>query len=170
VKVKFDLKSFSIITLLFFTIVIISSITDIIADIKQGANAAHIFQETLIACVALLLLLTLLYQTKDEKNKNKKLLRSLAEANALTTKTSQELLNAKKVFGDEISKQFLNWKLTKSEADIALFTLKGFNAKEIANLRNSSEKTIRNQLTSVYRKSDLTSKHAFIAWFMDGLI
>lgn len=168
-KAKINIKDFPILSMLFFIIVIISSITDIIADIGQGANTSHIIQESIIACTALSLLLFLLYHTAKEKNKNNKLIKALEEATELSTKASQELIKAKKLFGDEISKQFLNWQLTKSESDIALFTLKGFNSKEIANLRSVSEKTVRNQLTSIYRKSGLNSKHTFIAWFMDGL-
>ncbi|MFT6895894.1 MAG: DNA-binding CsgD family transcriptional regulator [Paraglaciecola sp.] len=51
---------------------------------------------------------------------------------------------------------------------MALFSLKGLSAKEIANLRNASEKTVRNQLTSICKKSGTTSKLSFVAWFMEG--
>lgn len=166
---KFDIKNFSILSMLFFAIIVLSSITDIIADLTQGANTAHIIQESFLACAAFLLLIFLLHQTKIERDKNKKLSQKIEDITEQSNKVSEALINAKKVFGEEITNQFTVWKLTKSESDIALFTLKGFNSKEIANLRESSEKTVRNQLTSIYRKSGLNSKHTFIAWFMDGL-
>lgn len=167
---KIEDKKLSILSILFFSLVVLSSITDIVTDIGQGANAKHIMQESLIAIFALLLLVVLLFNAKTEKNKNKQLQKNLAELTEISEQVSKELVNAKKIFGEEINKQFNTWQLTKSECEIALFTIKGFNSKEIAILRLVSEKTIRNQLTSVYRKAGLNSKHTFIAWFMDGLV
>jgi DNA-binding CsgD family transcriptional regulator len=94
----------------------------------------------------------------------------LDEARVNSAKASKELIGAKRIFGEEISRQFSNWGLTDSESDIALFTLKGFSAKEIADFRNVSEKTVRNQLTGIYKKSDTTGKVSFIAWFMEDLL
>jgi DNA-binding CsgD family transcriptional regulator len=83
---------------------------------------------------------------------------------------SEELLKAKKEFGEVIRQQFFDWKLTDSEADVAWQVLKGFNSKEIARFKDLSEKTVRNQLSSVYKKSGLKGKQHLIAWFMDDLI
>lgn len=170
VSFKIEDKQLSILSIVFFSLVVLSSITDIVTDIGQGANVKHIIQESLIAFFALLLLLVLFFNTKAEKIKNKQLQKNLEELTEISEQVSKELVNAKKIFGEEINKQFIAWQLTKSECDIALFTIKGFNSKEIAILRSVSEKTIRNQLTSIYRKAGLSGKQTFIAWFMDGLV
>jgi len=170
VLLKIEEKKLSILSILFFSLVVLSSIADIITDIGQGANIKHLIQEAFIAFFALLLLLVLFFNTKAEKIKNKQLQKNLEELTEISAQVSKELVNAKKIFGEEINKQFIVWQLTKSEGDIALFTIKGFNSKEIATLRSVSEKTIRNQLTSIYRKAGLSGKHTFIAWFMDGLV
>jgi len=163
-------KKLSILSIVFFALVVLSSIADIITDIGQGANIKHLIQEAFIAFFALILLVVLFFNTKSEKNKNKQLQKNLAELTEISEQVSKELVSAKKIFGEEINKQFTVWQFTKSECEIALFTIKGFNSKEIAVLRSVSEKTIRNQLTSVYRKAGLNGKHSFIAWFMDGLV
>jgi DNA-binding NarL/FixJ family response regulator len=62
-----------------------------------------------------------------------------------------------------IAKQFIVWGLSKSETEVAWFILKGFNSKEIARYRNLSDKTVRNQLSSFYKKSELKGKQVFIS-------
>jgi DNA-binding CsgD family transcriptional regulator len=153
----------------FFWIVAITSVSDIFADIRQGAHVLHMLQETMMFLFALSLLWILYQRTKAQVKRNEQLQTELDEARALSTKASKELIDAKRIFGEEITRQFSSWSLTESEAEVALFSLKGFSAKEIANLRNTSEKTVRNQLTSVYSKSGTTSKLSFVAWFMEGL-
>lgn len=153
----------------FFWIVAITSVSDIFADIRQGAHVLHISQEFLMFLFAVSLLWILYQRTKSQMKRNAQLLTQLNEARARSTQASKELIDAKRMFGEEIKKQFAAWSLTESEAEVALFSLKGLSAKEIASLRNTSEKTVRNQLSSVYSKSGTTSKHSFVAWFMEGL-
>jgi DNA-binding NarL/FixJ family response regulator len=165
----FESGKWALLVKLVFLLVIITSITDIAADVRQGANILHIVQESVICVSALYLLISLFINTRAQAKQNQQLVVALDEAKLHSARASQELVKAKRIFGEEISKQFSNWELTESESDVALFTLKGFNAKEIANLRNASEKTVRNQLTSIYKKSTTSSKVSFIAWFMEDL-
>lgn len=153
----------------FFWVVAITSINDFFLDIRQGAPLLHMLQEFFMFVFALSLLWILHQRTKAQMKHNAQLLAELNETRARSNQASKELIDAKRIFGEEIKKQFTNWSLTESEAEVALFSLKGLNAKEIANLRNTSEKTVRNQLTSVYSKSGTTSKLSFVAWFMEGL-
>lgn len=153
----------------FFVLIVITSFSDIVADILQGANILHIVQETVVFVFALFLLLLLFLNTRAHEQRNAQLLADLEAAKVHSAQASEELMSAKRMFGEAISKQFIKWTLTESESDIALFTLKGFSAKEIADFRNTSEKTVRNQLTSVYKKSGTTSKVSFAAWFMEDL-
>jgi len=112
----------------------------------------------------------LFLNSRAHATRNRQLRKELDEAKIYSAQASKELISAKRIFGEEISNQFSSWGLTNSESDIALFTLKGFSAKEIADFRNVSEKTVRNQLTSIYKKSATTSNVSFIAWFMEDLL
>jgi DNA-binding CsgD family transcriptional regulator len=58
------------------------------------------------------------------------------------------------------------WSLTEAEKVVALHLLKGLTSKEISDLRNVSEKTIRNQSHSIYSKSGLSGKHELAAYFL----
>ena len=72
--------------------------------------------------------------------------------------------------GRAIAAQFETWRLSESESEIALFMLKGLTFKEIANLRGSEETTVRQQATSVYRKSGLASRSELGAFFLEDLL
>lgn len=165
-----DTKKWNVLIRLFFLIIIITSILDIVIDVSHGANALHTAMESVVCVFALSLQLMLFLNTRAQAKRNAQLLIERDEAKIHSAQASKELVSAKRIFGEEISKQFSNWGLTESESEVALFSLKGFNAKEIADFRNTSEKTVRNQLTSVYKKSATTSKVSFTAWFMEGLL
>ena len=69
-----------------------------------------------------------------------------------------------------IDKQFDDWSMTPAERDVALLILKGFSHKEIATLRSTSERTIRQQAQGVYRKSGLGGKNALTGYFLEDLL
>jgi DNA-binding NarL/FixJ family response regulator len=70
---------------------------------------------------------------------------------------------------DALTKQFAAWKFTESEEEIARLILKGLSNKEIAGVRASSEKTIKQHTTAIYRKSGLTSRSQIAAFFLEDL-
>ncbi len=72
--------------------------------------------------------------------------------------------------GRAIQDQFDKWALTQGEADIAVLMLKGLSHKEIARLRVTSEATVRQQATSIYRKCGLASRAELAAFFLEDLL
>ena len=48
--------------------------------------------------------------------------------------------------------------------------LKGFSHKEIAALRETSERTIREQARAVYRKAGLSGRASLSAFFLEDLL
>jgi DNA-binding NarL/FixJ family response regulator len=68
-----------------------------------------------------------------------------------------------------IDAQFAEWQLTPAEADVAGLMLKGAAQREIAQLRRTSEATIRQQAQNVYRKSGLGSRAELSAYFLEDL-
>ena len=58
--------------------------------------------------------------------------------------------------GEEIDRQLQDWDLTPVERETALMLLKGFGHKEIAELQQKSERTVRQHAVAIYRKSGLS--------------
>lgn len=69
-----------------------------------------------------------------------------------------------------IKAQFNDWKFTSSEQEIALFIIKGLSFKEIANVRSTHEKTVRQQATVIYSKAHLKGRYEFAAYFFEDLL
>ena len=72
--------------------------------------------------------------------------------------------------GKAIQSQFIEWDLSGAETEIASLMLKGLSHKEIAQIRHSSQATIRQQAGSVYRKSGLSSRAELSAFFLEDLL
>lgn len=80
---------------------------------------------------------------------------------------ARSLLNG---LGDAIDEQFKRWNLTEAEREVALLLLKGLSLKEIAQVRSTSERTIRAQARALYGKAGLTGRAALSAFFLEDLM
>ncbi|MEO0548042.1 MAG: LuxR C-terminal-related transcriptional regulator [Pseudomonadota bacterium] len=69
-----------------------------------------------------------------------------------------------------MQRQFDAWRLTESEQDVVILMLKGLSFREIATLRETREKTVRQQASTVYRKADVSSRNELAAWFFEDLL
>jgi DNA-binding CsgD family transcriptional regulator len=77
---------------------------------------------------------------------------------------------ARGAFGEVVEARFDDWGLTPSEAEVALFTLKGLDVAEVAELRGRAPGTVRAQLAAVYRKSGAGGRSQFVSLFLDELM
>lgn len=73
-------------------------------------------------------------------------------------------------FSEMITERFTAWSLSPAEAEVALLTLKGFDASEIAALRNTAHGTARVQLANVYAKSGNQNRGQLVSSFLDELL
>ncbi|MDG4650455.1 helix-turn-helix transcriptional regulator [Roseibacterium sp. SDUM158017] len=85
-------------------------------------------------------------------------------------RANEALHLARGAFADVVEARFSAWGLTPSEAEVALFTLKGLDAAEVAEVRGSAPGTVRAQLAAVYRKSGASNRSQFVALFLDELM
>jgi len=83
---------------------------------------------------------------------------------------SKQLQQAKTQYFEAIEIQFNDWKLTPSEKEVALLMIKGLSTAEIAATRNTKDKTVRQQASTVYAKSGLEGRYALSAWFFEDIL
>jgi DNA-binding CsgD family transcriptional regulator len=101
------------------------------------------------------------------------LLKERAFSAKLLKESTQWKENSKKYIeglSHSIDEQLDHWGLTKSEKEIAFLLIKGFSLKEIAEFRQTTEKTTRGQATSIYAKSGLTGRSQLSAFFLEDLL
>jgi DNA-binding CsgD family transcriptional regulator len=92
--------------------------------------------------------------------------RARAEADRWKTEASDVLRG----LGAAIDAQFERWVLSAAEREVALLLLKGLSHKEIAEVRETSEKTVRQQSLAVYRKAGLSGRAELSAFFLEDLL
>ncbi|MBC7465634.1 MAG: helix-turn-helix transcriptional regulator [Bdellovibrio sp.] len=114
--------------------------------------------------------ISLFHEVQDQKKltANAELLKDHALADA--KKWKNEASNALKGLSDAIDAQLTRWQLTTAEKEVALLLLKGLSLKEVAEVRNVSEKTARAQSFAVYAKSGLSGRAELSAFFLEDLM
>lgn len=81
-----------------------------------------------------------------------------------------KLRAASGAFMELVEDAFVDWGLTPAERDVALFAIKGFSTAEIAELRSTSEGTVKAQTNAIYRKAGVSGRSQLLGLFIDGLV
>ena len=71
---------------------------------------------------------------------------------------------------DNISEQMDEWRMTRSEKDVAWLIIKGYRFSEIAQARGVKESTTRLQATSLYAKAGVSGRAEFVAEMIQPLL
>jgi DNA-binding CsgD family transcriptional regulator len=72
--------------------------------------------------------------------------------------------------GALIDRQFADWALSSAEREVGLLLLKGLSLKGIADLRETSERTVRQQALAIYRKAGIAGRAELSAFFLEDLL
>lgn len=81
-----------------------------------------------------------------------------------------ELENALNGIAALIGREFARWDLSSAEREIAMLMLKGMSLKQIARMRETSERTVRQQAQAIYRKAGIEGRHDLSAHFLEDLL
>lgn len=158
----------SVLTLILLLVLIASGV-DLYTDLSHGATLRHTLKEATIMLFAFGGILWLLYSLRQQRQEIRELQLALDSHSAVQNQPDPYVLEARKRFSEMVTQQFAAWQLTASEKEVGWLLLKGLSLKEIALLRNTLEKTVRQQASAIYRKAGLAGRHAFAAWFLEEL-
>jgi DNA-binding CsgD family transcriptional regulator len=120
-----------------------------------------------LTSVGVALLFTIARRRHDEQLS---LIRDLELARAQGQRWRAEARSLLDGLGEAMEVQFSRWNFTEAEREVALLLLKGLSLKEIAAVRNTSERTVRAQARSVYGKAGLSGRAALAAFFLEDLL
>lgn len=109
-------------------------------------------------------------QFERDREEKQTLLRDLEVARAEGEVWRHQAQSYVSGLGEEIEKEFGKWRFTQAEREVGLLMLKGFSHREIANLRGTTEATVRHQARATYQKSSLPGRTAFCAYFLEDLL
>lgn len=79
------------------------------------------------------------------------------------------LARAQSAFMELLETRFADWALSPAERDVALFSIKGLSTAEIAELRGTSEGTIKAQSNAIYRKAGVNGRSQLLGLFIEDM-
>jgi DNA-binding NarL/FixJ family response regulator len=151
-------------------IIMLVNAVDVVTDIGLGVPLWHIIEEGVIVLISAVAVAYLLLEMRRRTQKLNHLVDTLSVADQQLQNITSEMKNARKMYSETIHHQFDEWRLTQSEQQVALLLLKGLSFKEIAAVRTTREKTVRQQASTLYGKSGLEGRHEFSAWFLEDFL
>jgi DNA-binding CsgD family transcriptional regulator len=164
-------------SILLFALIAALMATDLAIEFYRGVSMALQTFELLIFVSALGGIAFHWWKRVDERRRSGYLDRELAAARAEADRWSedarrwnQEAQQVLQGLGAAMDRQFDRWALTPAEREVALLQLKGLRHKAIAELRQTSERTVRQQALAIYRKSGLTGRTDLAAFFLEDLL
>ena len=143
---------------------------DILTDAREGVVLWHVLTEAVIGLLAMAGVFYLLRGTVDLRHRlateieNFTNLKRDAEIWRLESSKYIEGLSL------AIDQQLTNWNLTVAEKEVAFLLLKGFSLREIAEIRQTSERTARAQSIAVYSKAGISGRSELSAFFLEDLL
>lgn len=164
------LNSRELVFVLVMVSIAVSSGLDLMTDLSHGAEMDHVLKEGAIVLVSLAIIIWLIMDIRGQSRKIHGLKQELEAIRHAGRQPSPQVVEIRRRFHDVVNQQFADWNLTASEAEVGWLLLKGLSLKEVAVIRNTLEKTVRQQASSIYRKSGVSGRHAFSAWFIEDLM
>ena len=138
-------------------------------DLSLGEILLEMIQPTLIVIIAVGMV-RLTDQVRQQYEKQQLLIRDLESARVEGMQWRNEMRELIQGLSAGISRQFQQWGLTAAESEVGLLILKGLSYKEIAVMRDVSEKTVRQQAHAIFRKGRLSGRAALSAFFLEDLL
>lgn len=154
----------------FFAVIVVLIGFDIASDYRASTNPRHVLTEAFVMVLALVGLVLLWRQLRLVQHRAERLKIDLEAARKEAQRFREEAHDALRGLGEAIDRQFTRWSLSKAEREVGLLLLKGLSHKEIAEVRSTSETTVRQQALALYRKSGLASRTELSAFFLEDLL
>ena len=161
-------EGFFIVLLVFVTLL---NVYDFYNDYQESEHSSiHLVVEALIFLLSPTGNSFLLHEIRTRQRETEQLRAQLSLTRADLQQMNDKMRQASRQYGEVIQEQLATWDFTPSEKDVALLLLKGLSFDEIATVRDTKEKTVRQQATAIYRKSGLNGRHEFAAWFFEDFL
>lgn len=153
-----------------FAVIMILNLVDVITDVSLGVPTWHIISEGAIVLLSAAAFCYLVLEMRSRTRIVRTLAADLQRSHAALADLNGEMARARRAYAEAIQDQFNRWQLTQSEQEVAMLLLKGLSFRAMADLRDTREKTVRQQASTIYAKSGLDGRHAFSAWFLEDAL
>ncbi len=150
--------------------IIIMVLVDLSNDDVVGIRWWHLLSEASVAIFAIIAIFLLMRDTLTLKHSLESERKNASEYRLEAEKWRAQSKKYLEGLSQAIETQLTTWKLTNSEKEVAFLLLKGLSLKEIAEARQTTEKTARAQSISIYAKASLGGRSELAAFFLEDLL
>ncbi len=143
---------------------------DIYTDSREGVMLWHVLVEGAVGTLALAGVFYLLRGALILRHRLEQEIEGFSafkkEADAWRADSRKYIDGLAKAIDQQLSK----WNLTVAEKEVAFLLLKGLSLKEVAEVRNTTEKTARVQSMAIYTKAGISGRSELSAFFLEDLL
>jgi len=143
---------------------------DYLASAPSRDVRLHAAIELMLMAVAVMAAAVAWWRFVVIRGRERVLIVDLDRARAEAERWKREAGEVLRGLGAAIDAQFGRWGLSTAEREVALLLLKGLAHKDIAEVRGTSEKTVRQQALALYRKAGLSGRAELSAFFLEDLL
>lgn len=143
---------------------------DIFTDSQEGVAMWHLLTESFIAVAAMM---GVFYLLRGTISLQRRLQKEKDDFSAFKQEAEVWRADSRKYIeglAKAIDQQLTKWGLTAAEKEVAFLLLKGLSLKEIATVRDTTEKTARVQSMSIYSKAGISGRSELSAFFLEDLL
>jgi DNA-binding CsgD family transcriptional regulator len=155
---------------LLLAVIVVLKLVDVIEDTGLNLPASHLALEWVLLLLSAIGCIYLIFDMRRRSRAMRHLAATLSNRDAQCNTLNARLEAAKQSHGAAVRDQFISWELTRSEQEVAQLLLKGLSLREIAAVRDTREKTVRQHASSIYTKAGLEGRHALAAWFLEDFL
>lgn len=122
------------------------------------------------ALLAVMLVLALCAQRRRACGREQALRAALQEASSEVEQRDREVRGMLAGVSAQIEREFERWGLSAAERAVAHLMLKGLRLKDIAQMRSTTGRTVRQQAHAIYRKAGLEGRSDLAAYFLEEFL
>ena len=143
---------------------------DLLSDSAEGVKWSHLLLELVVAIGAAAGFFVLMKNSFRQSRQLVQSRESILERDKEVERWKLESQKYIQGLSIAIDAQLVRWNLSPSEKEVALLLLKGLSLKEIAQIRETAEKTVRAQSVAIYSKTGLAGRSELSAFFLEDLL
>ncbi len=143
---------------------------DLAVDVQNGVSATHIIVELAGLVLVLAGVAGTAAELRSSTEEVQRLRGDVVGTRADLAQWRGELQQRPRDFGAEVDEQFTAWNLSEAERAVAWLILRGLSYKDAAEVRSTTERSIRHQAMSIYRKAGLTGRAEMAAYFLKAIL
>ncbi len=153
-----------------FVFIALYACFDLVFDYNEAEGLQHVIVDAIGTSITLAGVFVLARERLRTDQEIRQLRASLGEAERTLAQRDAAAHQAGLQMRHAISSQFDRWNLTTSEREVAYLLIKGLSLEEIAGVRDSKPKTVRQHATNIYAKAGLRGRHELAAYFLEDLL